>query len=48
MKTFDIIYPDGREFLGVHAYSARDAVRQVSIACLGRLCGEPVVIVKRL
>ena len=44
MKMFDIIYPDGREFLGVHAYSAHDALRQVSIACLGRLCGEPVVI----
>ena len=44
MKMFDIIYPDGREFLGVHAYSAHDAIRQVSIACLGRLCGEPVVV----
>ena len=44
MKTFDIFYTDGREFLGVRAYSARDAVRQVNIACLGRLCGDPVVI----
>lgn len=44
MKTFDIFYTDGREFLGVRAYSARDAVRQVNIACLGRLCGNPVVI----
>lgn len=44
MKSFDVIYPDGREFLGVRAYSARDAVRQVNIACLGRLCGEPVVV----
>ena len=44
MKTFDIIYPDGREFLSVHAYSAHDAIRQISIAFLGRLCGEPVVV----
>ena len=44
MKMFDIFYPDGREFLGIHAYSARDAVRQVSIACLGRLCSDPIVV----
>ena len=44
MKMFDIFYADGRVFLGIRAYSARDAIRQVSIACLGRLCGEPVVV----
>lgn len=44
MKTFDIFYTDGREFLGVRAYSARDAVRQVNIACLRRLCGDPIVV----
>lgn len=44
MKTFDIFYADGREFLGIRAYSATDAVQQVTIACLGRLCSDPIVV----
>ena len=44
MKMFDIFYPDGREFRYIWAHSAADAVRRVTEACLGRLCGEPVVI----